>query len=50
MPYLLNIGSNPSSPTTEKEKRKPATKVGGFFRFRHRAKFTSARLAEMKKA
>ena len=25
-------------------------KVGGFFRFRHRAKFTSARLAEMKKA
>jgi len=24
--------------------------VGGFFRFRHRTKFTSARLAEMKKA
>jgi len=24
--------------------------VGGFFRFRYRAKFTSARLAEMKKA
>jgi hypothetical protein len=28
----------------------PSTKVGGFFHFRHRAKFTSARLAEMKKA
>jgi len=24
--------------------------VGGFFRFRHRAKFTSMRLAKMKKA
>ena len=33
-----------------KRERKPSTKVGGFFHFRHRAKFTSARLAEIKKA
>ena len=33
-----------------KRERKPFTKVGGFFHFRHRAKFTSARLAEMKES
>ena len=50
LPYKQGVGgSNPSSPTT-KIVRKPSMKVGGFFHFRHRAKFTSARLAEMKKA
>ena len=50
LPYKQRVGgSNPSAPTTETVK-KPSTKVGGFFRFRHRAKFTSVRMVKMKKA